>query len=111
VVTVEVDGGEVERRLTAGELVCPGCGGRLAGWGWARIRQVCDCEGLTVLSPRRARCVGCGAMHVLLPVTALLRRADTAGVIVSGLVIAAAGGVGFRRIAQKLARLAETVRG
>jgi hypothetical protein len=47
----------------------------------------------------------------LLPVTVLLRRADTAGVIVSGLVMAAAWGVGFRRIADKLARPAETVRG
>jgi hypothetical protein len=58
VVTVEVDGGEVERRLVAGELVCPGCGGRLACWGWARTRQVRDREGLMVLSPRRARRVG-----------------------------------------------------
>jgi hypothetical protein len=47
----------------------------------------------------------------LLPVTALLRRADTAGVIVSGLVMAAVQGAGFRRIAHKLARPAETVRG
>lgn len=110
-VTVGVDGEEVERRLAAGELVCPGCGGRLAGWGWARTRQVRDREGLTVLSPRRARCVGCGATHVLLPVTALLRRADTAGVIVSGLVMAAMQGAGFRRIAERLGRPAETVRG
>jgi hypothetical protein len=111
VVTVEVDSGEVERRLARGELVCPGCEGRLAGWGWARTRQVRDLEGLTVLSPRRARCVGCGATHVLLPVTALLRRADTALVIVSALVMAATQGVGFRRIAQELARPAETARG
>jgi hypothetical protein len=47
----------------------------------------------------------------LLPVTALLRRADTALVIVSGLVMAATQGVGFRWIADKLARPAETVRG
>jgi hypothetical protein len=110
-VTVGVDGGEVERRLGAGELACPECGGRLAGWGWARTRQVRDRDGLVVLSPRRARCVGCGATHVLLPVTALLRRADTAAVIVSGLVMAAMQGVGFRWIADRLARPAETVRG
>jgi hypothetical protein len=48
---------------------------------------------------------------VLLPVTVLLRRADTASVIVSGLVAAATRGRGFRWIADKLARPAETVRG
>jgi transposase-like protein len=111
VVTVGADGGEVERRLAGGELACPGCGGRLACWGWARTRQIRDHGGLVVLRPRRTRCVGCGATHVLLPVTALLRRADTASVIVSALVMAATRGVGFRRIAEKLARPAETVRG
>jgi hypothetical protein len=111
VVTVGVDGGEVEQRLIGGELACPGCGGRLAGWGWARTRQLRDRDGLVVLSPRRARCVGCGATHVLLPVTALLRRADTASVIVSGLVTAAVQGRGFRWIADKFTRPAETVRG
>jgi uncharacterized membrane protein YkvA (DUF1232 family) len=49
--------------------------------------------------------------HVLLPVTALLRRADTAAVIVSALAAKARTRVGFRRIAADLARPAETVRG
>jgi hypothetical protein len=49
--------------------------------------------------------------HVLLPVTALLRRADAAGVIVSALAAKASRPVGFRRIASELARPAETVRG
>jgi hypothetical protein len=47
----------------------------------------------------------------LLPVTALLRRADTAAVIVSALAAKATRRVGFRRIAADLARPAETVRG
>lgn len=49
--------------------------------------------------------------HVLLPVTALLRRADTAAVIVSALAAKATMRVGFRRVAADLARPAETVRG
>jgi hypothetical protein len=49
--------------------------------------------------------------HVLLPVTALLRRADAAGVIVSALAAKASQRVGFRRIATELGRPAETVRG
>ncbi|AGL28252.1 hypothetical protein J113_19480 [Mycobacterium tuberculosis CAS/NITR204] len=49
--------------------------------------------------------------HVLLPVSALLRRADTAAVIVSALAAKATSRVGFRRIATDVARPAETVRG
>jgi uncharacterized membrane protein YkvA (DUF1232 family) len=49
--------------------------------------------------------------HVLLPVTALLRRADTAAVIVSALAAKARRGFGFRRIAADLGRPGETVRG
>jgi hypothetical protein len=48
---------------------------------------------------------------VLLPVTALLRRADTAAVIVSALAAKAQRGLGFRRIAAELGRPGETVRG
>jgi hypothetical protein len=48
---------------------------------------------------------------VLLPVTALLRRADAAAVIVAALVARAVRGVGVGRIAAELARPAETVRG
>jgi hypothetical protein len=47
----------------------------------------------------------------LLPVTVWSPSTDTALVIVSGLVMAAAGGVGFWWIADKLARQAETVWG
>ncbi|GAA2396436.1 hypothetical protein GCM10010404_62710 [Nonomuraea africana] len=38
--TVGKDAPEVERRLKAGLVECPGCGARLAPWGHARQRQV-----------------------------------------------------------------------
>jgi hypothetical protein len=111
VVTVEADLDGVERRLAAGELWCPSCNGVLTGWGRARSRQVRGPDGLVQLCPRRSRCTGCGVTHVLLPVTALLRRADTAAVIVSALAAKARCGFGFRRIAADLGRPGETVRG
>jgi hypothetical protein len=111
VVTVEADLDGVERRLAAGELWCPSCGGVLTGWGRARPRQVRGPDGPVELCPRRSRCTGCRATHVLLPVTALLRRADTAAVIVSALAAKAKRGLGFRRIAADLGRPGETVRG
>ena len=111
-VTVEGDVDAVERRLAAGELWCPSCGGVLSGWGRARSRQMRGSRGPVELCPRRSRCTGCGVTHVLLPVTALLRRADTAAVIVSALAAKATGrGLGFRRIAAVVGRPAETVRG
>ena len=110
-VTVEADVDQVECRLAAGELSCPACGGVLAGWGRARPRQLRGPHGPVELYPRRSRCTGCGVTHVLLPVTALLRRADTAAVIVSALAAKATSRAGFRRIAADLARPAETVRG
>lgn len=110
-VTVEADVDAVERRLAAGELNCPACAGVLAGWGHARPRQLRGPGGTLQLCPRRSRCTGCGMTHVLLPVTALLRRAGTAAVIVSALAAKAVRREGFRQIAAALARPAETVRG
>ena len=109
--TVEASPASVERRLAAGGLGCPSCGGVLARWGWARERGLRGPGGrLTRIRPRRARCRRCGATHVLLPVTALLRRADLAEVIGAALA-ARARGAGFRVIAAALGRPAETVRG
>lgn len=110
--TVGVDDAVVESDLRAGVLVCPvpGCVGRLAAWGWARSRRVRGLEGR--LRPRRSRCassVGCGATHVLLPASVLLRRADAVEVIGAGL-LAAAGGWGHRRVAERVGRPASTVR-
>ena len=111
VVTVEADVDRVERRLAAGGLRCPVCGGVLAGWGWARPRQLRGPDGPVRLCPRRSRCTGCGVTHVLLPVTVLLRRADVAAVIVAALVAKAVRRAGFGRIAAELGRPVETVRG
>jgi hypothetical protein len=108
--TVETDADAVEERLGSGRLACPRCLGVLAGWGRARGRQVRDTDGGLWITPRRSRCTGCGATHVLLPVVVLLRRADTAAVIGAGLT-AKATGVGHRWIAALLHRRPETVRG
>jgi hypothetical protein len=108
--TVETDAVAVEERLGSGRLVCPGCSGVLAGWGRARGRPVRDTDGDLWIVPRRSRCTGCGATHVLLPVVMLVRRADTAAVIGAGLT-AKATGAGHRLIAAVLGRPPETVRG
>ena len=108
--TVETDPVAVEQRLGSGRLACPGCAAVLARWGHARGRRVRDTEGGLWIVPRRARCTGCGATHVLLPVLLLVRRADTAAVIGAGLT-AKATGAGHRLIAALLGRPPETVRG
>jgi hypothetical protein len=111
VLTVEADAGSVERRLAAGGVSCPGCGGRLAPWGWARLRVLRGPEGSRVLvRPRRACCRRCRATHVLLPVVALARRADLVEVIGAALAAKAAG-AGCRAIAAVLGRPVDTVRG
>lgn len=109
-VTVGGDEAAVERRLRAGRIACPGCAGVLAGWGWARWRQVRAERRMLRVRPRRARCAGCGVTHVLLPAVMLLRRADAVTVIGAALSAKAAG-LGFRSIAVGLGRPVETVRG
>ena len=110
-VTVGVVAGVVERRLVAGRLRCPVCAGRLAGWGHARERVVRGEGGIGWrLCPRRSRCSACGATHVLLPVSCLLRRADGVAVIWAALAASAAG-AGHRKIAAGLGRPVSTVRG
>jgi hypothetical protein len=66
--------------------------------------------GSVVMRPRRVRCISCGLSHVLLPVFALVRRADVAEVIGAALA-AKASGAGVRTIAERLGRPVETVRG
>lgn len=62
------------------------------------------------LTPRRSRCSLCLVTHVLLPVVALLRRADLAEVIGAALA-AKARGLGARTVAVLLGRSVDTVRG
>lgn len=109
--TVGNDPADVETRLSAALLSCPGCGERLAPWGHGRTRTVRGDAGIRWrLRPRRAICSGCGVTHVLLPVSCLLRRADAVGVIGAALAHAASGW-GHRRIAVRLGCPAATVRG
>lgn len=109
--TVNGNGDVVERQLAGGELVCSLCGGVLAAWGFARLRRVRVADGPDAgLRPRRSRCRGCGATHVLLPAWCLARRADAAAVIGQALA-QAAGGAGFRTVARLLGRPEATVRG
>jgi hypothetical protein len=109
VVTVDGDARVVERRLVAGLLRCPGCAGRLAGWGHARLRVIRMEGGIGWrLRPRRSRCSGCGVTQVLLPVSCL-RRADAVTVIWAAMVGKAAG-LGHRPVAWLLGRPESTVR-
>jgi hypothetical protein len=110
VLTVGANPVEVEAELVSGGLACPGCGGSLRGWGWARGRSLRGAAGPVVVRPRRARCSSCRVSHVLLPVFALLRRADLVDVIGAALSAKAAGS-GVRTIAAGLGRPVETVRG
>lgn len=111
---VAADPDVVEGQLTAGLLACPGCGSAVAPRGHARLRPVRVAGGcppvLEWLRPRRAWCRGCGRWHVLLPCSCLCRRLDAVEVIGRALV-AAAGGVDFRVIAEELGVPASTVRG
>src|SRR5580704_14165931 len=99
VLTVEVSDRLVGRRLAAGEMCCPGCGGVLAPWGWARERVLRGSgDGRVRLRPRRTRCRGCAVTHVLLPVTVLLVDVGVdpvvpaaAGTVVADAVAAIAG--------------------
>ena len=86
-----------EDLLRNGGLSCPGCGGRLGGWGHAVPRRVFTAGRVPVsVRPRRARCGSCRATHVLLPAWVLAR---------------AARGQGFRSIAAASGVPEDTVRG
>ena len=100
----------VEAELVGGRLGCPSCGGVLGPWGHARARVLRCVAGDRWLRPRRARCRGCAGTHVLLPHVALLRRRDEIAVIGTA-IEAKVAGLGYRRIASRLAVHADTVRG
>ena len=109
--TVGKDAAGVEEMLKAGMLCCPGCGERLARWGYARRRRVFGPRrAARAVRPRRSRCTGCGVTHVLLPADLMARRADDAAVIGRALADAARGH-GHRRIAASLGISPDTVRG
>jgi transposase-like protein len=107
---VAADPVRVEQDLAAGVLGCPGCGGALGRWGFARRRRLRDVAGWLEVRPRRGRCRACRSTHVLLPGVALLRRVDLARVIGRAL-LAKAQGRGHRQVAAELGVPATTVRG
>jgi len=110
VLTVGANAVVVEGPRGGGVFVGPWGGGGGAGGGGARTGGLGGGGGPVRLRPRRARCGGCGVTHVLLPVFALLRRADLAEVIGAALAAKAAG-AGARSIAAAWGRPADTVRG
>lgn len=109
-IIVESDPDRVEADLLAGRVPCPGCGGVLGPWSFARRRFVRSEAGPVELRPRRGRCRGCAKTQVLLPDVLLCRRVDTVAVI-GRAVMAAAGGAGCRRAALVVGRPVSTVRG
>lgn len=102
--------GLVDAELVDGLLACPSCREVLGPWGFARERVLRCRSGDRRLRPRRARCRGCLATHVLLPEIALSRRQDEVAVIGEA-VEASVAGEGCRRIAARLGVPADTVRG
>jgi hypothetical protein len=110
VLIVDNDPAKVEVDLAEGRAACPGCGGVLARWSFARARFVRTLLGPVQVRPRRARCRECAKTQVLLPDVLLCRRVDTAEVIGRALTVGA-GGAGFRRAAVLVGRPLSTVRG
>jgi Domain of unknown function (DUF6431) len=111
VLTVGNNSAGVEELLGNGQLSCPGCGGRLGGWGHAARRRVFSAGRVPVaVRPRRVRCAGCGVTHVLLPAWLLARRCDGTAVI-GDMLARAARGQGFRGIAAASGVPQDTVRG
>lgn len=106
---VDCDPRRVTGQLAAGELACP-CGGRVSRWGFAGSRTVRTRAGVRPVRLQRVRCRGCAATHVLLPSSLMARRRDAVEVIGDALHRAALG-EGHRRIAARLKRPPDTVRG
>lgn len=98
--TVRGPAESVEKRLAAGRLRGPCCGGVLARWGWARRRVVAMSAGPAEFCPRRGRCRRCGRTHVLLPADLWSRRRYGAAVIMTVLLLAAAAAAAGRAAAR-----------
>ena len=102
----------VDAQLGSGLLRClgPGCGGRLARWGFGVERDLVGLGGGTGrVRPRRALCAACGVSRVLLPDSMLRRRQYGVEVIWAGL-LAAARGRPWNQVAAELGVPYTTVR-
>ena len=81
----------VDAQLGSGLLRClgPGCGGRLARWGFGLERDLVGLGGgIGRVRPRRALCAACGVSRVLLPDSMLRRRQYGVEVIWAALLAA-----------------------
>jgi hypothetical protein len=107
---VGVEQALVEAELLGGLLSCPSCREVLGPWGHARERVTRLVSGDWRWRPRRARCRGCRATHVLLADLCFVRRQDEVEVI-GRAVEAHVAGEGHRPIAARLGVPAGTVRG
>src|SRR2546430_9736913 len=63
VLTVGANAVVVEGQLGGGELECPGCGGVLARWGWARTRVLRGLRGPVRLRPRDRKSTRLNSSH------------------------------------------------
>ena len=102
----------VDAQLGSGLLRClgPGCGGRLARWGFGVERDLVGLGGgIGRVRPRRALCAACGVSRVLLPDSMLRRRQYGVEVIWAGL-LAAARGRPWNQVAAELGVPYTTVR-
>ena len=112
---VVIEGYLVEEMLRSGEgpvlagECCPGCDGRLAGWGSYR-RLVRWGARVRVFRVRRCRCGSCGVSHVLLPAFLVAGRMGLASAIGTALGMGASG-QGHRPVAVLLGVPETTVRG
>jgi transposase-like protein len=105
------DTAAARQALARRRLGCPGCAAPLRPWGRARTRTVHDRDGEQLTCrPDRARCTGCRATHVVLDAGLLAHRGYTVAVVGQAL-LAAAGGLGHRPVAARLAVPEGTVRG
>ena len=86
---------------------CPGCRQPMRFWGWYERDVRVSAEVIHRLSVRRARC--CERTHALLPGFVTWGRLDAVEVIGSALETMC-GGVGMRRVAERLGLAHTTVR-
>lgn len=99
--------------LTGGRHACTknGCGGVLGPLGLRPDPSPPVGAGATQPhTPRRARCRSCSRTHVLVPKCSYPRRPDSTETVGTAL-LAAAGGLGHRRVAAHVGLLVTTVRG
>lgn len=109
-VILTLDLAKAEADLARGGRSCRSCGQSLAPWGFARARSVAGPDGTRVrVRPRRARCRGCGATHVLLPAQ-VLPRCSAGSELVGQVLLAAAQGAGHRTISERCSLPEGTVR-